>query len=70
MKLGVKKVGLVVKTNVVALVKKVNESKGSQVNSVADNFVPAVEVKVKKLIEEAVERARANGRKTLMDKDV
>ncbi len=70
MKLGAKKMGLVVKTNVVALVKKVNESKGSQVNSVADDFLPAVEAKVKKMVEEAVERARANGRKTLMGKDI
>ena len=61
--------GLVVKTNIVALVKKVNESKGSQVNSVADDFLPAVEAKVKKMVEEAVERARANGRKTVMGKD-
>ena len=70
MKLGVKKMGLVVKTNIVALVKKVNESKGSQVNSVADDFLPAVEAKVKKMVEEAFERARANGRKTLMGKDI
>lgn len=62
--------GLVVKTNIVALVKKVNESKGSRVNSVADDFLPAVEAKVKKMVEEAVERARANGRKTVMGKDV
>ena len=61
--------GLVVKTNIVALVKKVNESKGSHVNSVADDFLPAVEAKVKKMVEDAVERARANGRKTLMGKD-
>lgn len=61
--------GLVVKTNVVALVKKVNESKGLRVNSVADDFLPAVEAKVKKMVEEAVERARANNRKTVMGKD-
>ena len=38
--------------------------------NISSDFVPALEEKVKKLIEEAVARADANGRRTLMAKDL
>lgn len=61
--------GLVVKTNVAAAVKEISKKKGYPVNNVADDFMPAVEEKVKKLVEEAVERAHANNRRTVMGRD-
>ncbi len=62
--------GLLVKTNVAAFVKELGKAKGCAVRNVADDFLPAAEEKAKKLIEEAVERARANNRKTLMGRDL
>lgn len=62
--------GLVVKTNVAAAVKEISKRRGYVVNNVAEDFLPAVEAKVKKLIEEAVERAHANSRRTLMGRDL
>lgn len=38
--------------------------------NISSDFAPALEEKVKKLIEEAVARADANGRRTLMAKDL
>jgi len=38
--------------------------------SISSDFAPALEEKVKKLIEEAANRAQANGRRTLMAKDI
>ena len=61
---------LTVKTNVAAYVKKLSTEKNSQVSSVADDFLPALDAKVKKLVEEAVERAHANSRRTLMGRDL
>ena len=61
--------GLVVKTNVAAAVKEISKKKDYFVNNVADDFMPAVEEKVKKLVEESVERAHANNRRTVMGRD-
>lgn len=61
---------LTVKTNVAAYVKKLGAEKGTQVRSVADDFLPELEAKVKKLLEDAVERARSNSRKTVMGRDL
>ncbi len=61
---------LTVKTNVAAYARKLGSDKGSEVKSVADDFLPALEAKTKKAVEEAVERARANGRKTVMGRDL
>ena len=66
----VKSMGLIVKTQIAAVVKEINKSKSFQVNNVADDFLPAVNAKVRKMIEEAVERAQANNRKTLMGRDL
>lgn len=64
------KMKLTVKTNVAAYVKKLSAEKGTQVRSVADDFLPELEAKVKKLIENAVERAHSNSRRTLMGRDL
>lgn len=61
---------LVVKTNVVSLVKELNKSKGRRAGSVAEDFVPALDAKMKKLVEDAVERAHGNNRRTVMGRDV
>ena len=61
---------LVVKTQIAAVVKEINKSKSFQVKNVADDFLPAVNAKVREIIEEAVERAQANNRRTLMGRDL
>lgn len=61
---------LTVKTNVAAYVKKLSAEKNSNVSSVADDFLPELEAKVEKLVADAVGRARANNRKTVMGRDL
>ncbi len=61
--------GLVVKTNIAAAVKEIGRKKGCAVKSVADDFVPAIDAKVRKLVEDAVDRANSNNRRTVMGKD-
>ncbi len=61
---------IVVKTQVSALAKKINKEKGYKVNNVSEDFAVMLDKKVKKLIEEAVERANQNLRRTVMGKDV
>gem|GEM_PF-4331809 len=61
---------LVVKTQVTALVKETNKKKGYRVKNVDGSFIPALNQKVLKLVEESVERASLNQRKTLMGKDI
>ncbi|MBI2141614.1 DUF1931 domain-containing protein [Candidatus Woesearchaeota archaeon] len=62
--------GLVVKTNISAAVKEISRQKGYSINNIADDFLPAINAKVKKVVEEAIERARANNRRTLMGRDL
>ena len=62
--------GLVIKTQITAVAKQISKAKGCQVNNVADDFLPAVNAKVRKMLEEAVERAHANNRRTLMGRDL
>ena len=62
--------GLVIKTQIAVLVKEINKAKSFQVNNVAEDFLPAINAKVRKMVEEAVERAQANNRRTLMGRDV
>ena len=61
---------LVVKTQITALVKELNKKKGYRVKNVDGSFIPALNQKVLKLVEESVERASLNQRKTLMGKDI
>jgi len=58
--LHINKMSLIVKSQIKDIAKM----------NVSVDFAPALEEKVKKLIEEAVERADANGRRTLMAKDL
>lgn len=62
--------GIIVKTQLTKLVKEANSKKGGQVKNVSEDFLPALDGKVKKLVEEAVDRAHANNRRTLMGRDL
>jgi len=55
--------------NKMALIVKSQIKEVAKMN-ISSDFAPALEEKVKKLIEEAVARAEANGRRTLMSKDL
>ena len=61
---------LTVKTNVAAYVKKLSAEKNNQVSSVAEDFFPELEARVERLVAEAVERAKANNRRTVMGRDL
>ena len=61
---------LTVKTNIAAYVRKLSAEKNSQVKNIADDFLPELDAKVKKLVEGAVERAKANNRRTVMGRDL
>ena len=62
--------GLVVKANVIGFVRKYNSEKKLGIDNIAGDFVLALDEKVRKIIIESVERAKANNRKTLMGRDV
>ncbi len=49
-------------------IKDVLQEKGIQ--SVSKDFFPELDAKVRLLVEESVERAKQNGRKTVMGRDV
>ncbi|MBS3133022.1 hypothetical protein J4470_02750 [Candidatus Woesearchaeota archaeon] len=61
---------LVVKTQVAAAVKEINKKKGYRVKNIDSGFIPELNNRVFKLVEESVDRANSNNRRTLMDKDV
>jgi histone H3/H4 len=46
----------------------VNECEG--INNISEDFVEKLDEKVNKLVEEACKRAKENGRRTVMGKDV
>lgn len=62
--------GLIIKTQLAAAVKEINKSKGYSVNNVTDDFLPTLNDKARKMVEEAIERAHANNRRTLMGRDL
>ena len=62
--------GLVVKTQLAAAVKELSKSKGYSINNIGDDFLPAINAKVKKIVEEAIERAHSNSRRTVMGRDI
>jgi histone H3/H4 len=62
--------GIIVKTRLTAAVKDYSKKKGYSVNSVSDDVLPQLNKKVTNLVEEAVERAHANNRRTVMQKDL
>ncbi len=61
---------LVVKTQAISAAKEISKKKGYRINNVDGSFVPALNEKVEKIIEAAVERANSNSRRTLMGRDV
>ena len=61
---------LTVKTQITATVKEINKKKNYNVKNIDGSFLPALNEKVLKILEKSVERAHANQRRTLMDKDV
>ena len=63
-------VHLVVKTQVNAAVREICGRKGFKVRSVDAGFMPSLDRKVVQLIEDALGRAAANNRRTLMGRDV
>ena len=61
---------IVIKTKITGLVKGISREKRWKVNNVSEDFAAALDKKVKYLLEESVGRAQANGRRTLMPKDL
>ena len=61
---------LIVKTQIISAIKDVNKKKRYNVKNIDGNYLPALNEKVLKIIEESIERARKNGRKTLMNRDI
>lgn len=51
-------------------IKDILKESGTEVDNIASDFYDKLEEKVKQIILEAVRRAKDNGRKTLMGKDV
>jgi len=60
--------GLVVKNNIRKVVK--NLDKEGTISSVADEVGTALEMKVEELLEAAIKRAKANGRRTIQARDL
>ena len=61
---------LVVKTQITVAVREINKKKEFRVKNIDSSYIPALNNKVMQIVEESVERAQSNDRKTLMDKDV
>ncbi len=59
---------LVVKNNIRKVVK--NLDKEGAISSVADEVGTALEMKVEELLENAIKRAKANGRRTIQARDL
>ena len=59
---------LVVKNNIREVVK--NLDKEGAISSVADEVGTALEMKVEELLENAIKRAKANGRRTIQARDL
>lgn len=59
---------LIVKSNIKKVVKELDKESG--VSSVAEEVGAALERKVENILEEAIKRAKANGRRTLQARDL
>jgi histone H3/H4 len=57
---------ITVRTQVKEIVKETNLG----INNISEDFIKRLDEKVKKIVEEACQRAKANGRKTVMGKDI
>ena len=60
--------GLIIKSNIRKVVEELD--KGKNVSSVAEEFETALERKVESLLIDAIERAKANKRRTLQARDI
>jgi len=60
--------GLIVKNNIRKVVKELD--KENAVSSVADEVGMALERRIEELLENAIKRAKANGRRTLQARDL
>ena len=60
--------GLIVKSNIKKVVKELD--KGNSVSSVAEEVGMALEKKTEEILENAIKRAKANGRRTLLARDI
>lgn len=60
--------GLIVKNNIRKTVKELD--KENSISSVADEVGMALERKVEEILQEAIKRAKSNGRKTLQSRDL
>ena len=60
--------GLIIKSNIRKVVKDLD--KENSVSSVADEVGTALERKVEEILDNAIKRAKANGRRTLQARDI
>ena len=61
---------IIVKAQVAGLVKSLSREKSLGIDNITSDFMPALDKKVRQLVEEAVLRSKDNGRKTLMARDI
>jgi histone H3/H4 len=61
--------GLIVKSNIKKAVKDL-QKENEEISSVAEEVGAALEMKVEKMLEEAISRAKANKRRTLHARDL
>ena len=60
--------GIIVKTKIKEIVKAVDEE--NLVNNISDEVGPALDKKVEEILKRAVQRAKANQRRTLFARDL
>ena len=60
--------GIIVKSQIRKKIKELDE--GNVVNNVAEEVEPALEKKVEEILKGAIDRAKANQRKTLLARDL
>ncbi|HUS49242.1 MAG TPA: histone-like protein [Candidatus Paceibacterota bacterium] len=60
--------GLIIKSNIRKVVKDLD--KENSVSSVADEVGTALERKIEEILDNAIKRAKANGRRTLQARDI
>ena len=61
--------GLIVRSNIKNAVKTLQKD-GEEITSVAEEVGTALELKVEEMLENAIKRAKANGRRTLQARDL
>lgn len=61
---------VVVKSQVAGIVSDISKRRNFKINNVTSDFPEALDRKVRRIIEEAMERAHENNRRTLMGRDV